>query len=55
MAGVESDGAILGRVKSHDGPVRIDVAVGLRVEVDSRFPGGEPEQVRGQARRAYEE
>ena len=36
----------------HDWPVRIDVAVGLRVEVNARFSGGEPEQLGGQARRA---
>jgi hypothetical protein len=55
MSGIESDGTILGRVKSHDWPVRIDVAVGLSVEVDPRLSGGEPEQVRGQAGRAYEQ
>ena len=39
MSDVESDGAILGRVKGYDWPVRIDVAVGLRVEMDPRFAG----------------
>ena len=55
MSGVESDGAILGRVKGHDRPVRIDVAVGLRIEVDPRFAGGESEQISGQAGRPHEQ
>ena len=54
MSDVESDGAILGGVKGYDWPVRINVAVGLRVKVDPGFAGGEPEQVRCQAGRAYE-
>ena len=54
VARVEFNRTVLGGMESEDGAVSIDVAVHVRVEVNPRLASSQPEEVRGEPRRANE-